>query len=273
MASNFHFDVETKLMISISARPSVFGYTLYNNMFQKFSLNYMYKPYQVTSEEQFKSVISGIRGLGISGASVSMPFKETALQYMDDLDPSVKKIKALNTIKNTQGKLVGYNTDYEGAKDLFREFEGKSVLIVGLGGVAKAVTLACLDCKMNVTISGRDPSQLSQFAAQFNVSSVPWSEINGFKATVFVNCTPVGMEPHTGSMVIQAEALGNFEVVADLVTKPPRTHLIQEAEAAKKRVIMGSDFMLHQFIHQFKIYLGIDPPIEDARMAISQLIK
>jgi len=102
---------------------------------------------------------------------------------------------------------------------------------------------------------------------------IEWERRNSFAAHVVVNCTPVGMEPNSDEMVITESAIGNFEVVADLVMKPPKSLLIQRAENAGKKVVAGTEFMLQQFLFQFKLYTGQDPLEDVAREALAQLQK
>ncbi len=95
------------LCISIAQKPGMFGTVVHNAGFKALKLNFMYKAFAINDLE---GAIKGVRALGIRGCSVSMPFKENVMQYLDSLHPSAKRAKAVNTIVNKKGCLIGYNT-------------------------------------------------------------------------------------------------------------------------------------------------------------------
>ena len=104
-----YVDRDTVLCISLAARPSNHGVRFHNWLYDKLGLNYLYKAVAPTDIAQ---AVAGIRGLGIRGAGVSMPYKQAVIPLVDELHPSAARIEAVNTIVNTDGRLVGYNTDY-----------------------------------------------------------------------------------------------------------------------------------------------------------------
>jgi len=272
MAIRFTGDKDTKFAISVSARPSIFGYTLYNNAFAHLNINMIYKPFPADSEQQLSNIISGVRGLGIVGCSVSMPYKETVMKYLDMIDPKAQQIGAINTILNKDNNLIGYNTDYEGAKTILKKYEQETLLVLGTGGVCKAVIQAAKDCGMNITVTGRSDESLLEITKKFNVASIPWTKRNEFKSHMVINCTSVGMEPNSDELVVESNSLSNFSVVGDLVMKPAKSILICEAEKKGLVVIPGPEFMLNQFLHQFKIYTGEEIPEYFARAAINNIV-
>ena len=105
-------------------------------------LNYVYKALKV---QNLGKTISSLRELNIKGCSVSMPFKERVIRYLDKLDPLVKKTGAVNTILNKNKKLIGFNTDINGAAKALEYLNIKSndtILILGAGGVSRAIIIA-----------------------------------------------------------------------------------------------------------------------------------
>jgi shikimate dehydrogenase len=268
----FSGDKDTVLVISVAARPSVFGYTLYNTAFQHMSINMIYKPFPASSEQQLANIIAGVRGLGIIGCSVSMPYKETVMKYLDVIDNQAKLIGAVNTIVNKNNVLTGFNTDYEGTKTILKPYTGKSLLILGTGGVAKAVILAGKESGMKVIITGRTDESVQALTKNFDITSIPWNDRNTYKADVLINCTSVGMEPTPDELVLDHNALSNFQVIGDLVMKPPKSILIREAEKRQIPSISGPTFMLNQFLHQFKLYTGKDAPADIASSIIQTIV-
>jgi len=258
--------------MSVATRPSVFGYTLYNSAFAHLNINMIYKPFQVTSEDQLVNVIAGIRGLGIVACSISMPYKETVMKHLDAIDSQAQKIGAINSIVNQDNFLTGYNTDYEGAKTLLEPYKGQSLLVLGTGGVSKAVILAGIDIGMKVTVCGRSEESLKSLSQKFNVSTISWPERNTYSSDVVINCTSVGMDPHAEELVLDPASITHFKVVGDLVMKPPKTILIREAENHGLKVIPGPEFMLAQFLHQFKLYTRKEVPADFARATIKTIV-
>ena len=102
---------DTILCISIAERPGSLGATIFNNAFEKLSLDYIYKPLLVKAKDLEIAVLA-IRALCIRGCGVSMPHKIEVIQYLDKVDMTAKKIGAVNTIVNNDGTLTGYNTDF-----------------------------------------------------------------------------------------------------------------------------------------------------------------
>ena len=100
--------MKNHICISISSDPGNFGKIVHNAGYKALGLNWIYIPFKVTN---LQDTIKGIRALGIRGCSVSMPFKETVIPFLDKLAPIAKKTKAVNTIVNDNGYLIGSNTD------------------------------------------------------------------------------------------------------------------------------------------------------------------
>lgn len=138
-------DRETVLCVSLAARPSNHGVRFHNWLYDKLGLNYLYKAIAPTDITQ---AVAGIRGLGIRGAGVSMPYKQDVIPLIDKLDPSAERINAVNTIVNTDGELVGYNTDYVAVASLLQSHNvdpALKVAVRGSGGMANAVVAALAD--------------------------------------------------------------------------------------------------------------------------------
>ncbi|MBR9703714.1 hypothetical protein GOV10_06750, partial [Candidatus Woesearchaeota archaeon] len=171
--------------------------------------------------------------------------------------------------------LVGYNTDYYGARKVFTEHKigtGNTMLLFGVGGVARALVLAALDEGLEVLVSARDPKKLSAFSQEFGVESLPWEERNTYKADVLMNATSVGMEPETDVLPLAREALTNFSYIGDIVIKPPRTLLLQEAEKAGIHVMGGHEFVFEQAAKQYELYTGEPAPRDIMKKALQVLL-
>ena len=237
-------------------------------------INSFYKPIRV-NELDLKDAMIGLKGLGIQGCGVSMPHKEEAIKYVDEVERNANSIGAINTIINSNGRLIGYNTDYFSAKKIFEELkiEKKNALILGNGGVAKAVVAAMQTLGIVVTICGRNKKELDIFSKKFKITTIPWEERENFRAEILINCTPIGMNPFPNQMPISKTALLKYEVVADLVASPVLTKLIKESRKLDIHNIPGYMFVLYQAVKQFELYTGRNDVEMIMRKTLSKLIK
>ena len=221
-------------------------------------------------------VIEGIRGFNIRGCGASMPWKTKIMQYLDSIDPVAQKIGAINTIVNDNGTLLGYNTDYFAAKKLFSEYgvkEQTTILLLGTGGVAKAIVTALHELNADITVCCRTEEHALDFAQQYKTKHIAWNERNTYTADVLVNATPTGMTPDDTGIVIDPAAIINFTLIADLVIKPANTKLITLAKERHKKTIPGYMFTLQQAIKQFELYTGKPAPSIVMEQAMQELLR
>ena len=254
---------DSTLCISIAARPSNFGTTLFNKAFAERGLDYIYKAMCVDPDGDLEGVIRGIRALGIRGCGVSMPFKERVIPYMDRLDVTAEKVGSVNTIVNEKGKLIGFNTDYLGVLEVLKrdcDVRGRKVLLCGLGGVALAIAHALKDLEANFYITGRDEEKLRSFIKKIPCKTYPWKDLSTARGYLLINATPIGMAPDEDSTVVSASVLNNFEVIFDVVIKPMQTKLIRLAQEKNVKTISGYQMALEQALWQFQLYTGEEMP-------------
>ncbi len=250
---------DTRLCISLSARPSNIGTRFHNYLYQKLDLDYIYKAFSTTDIEH---AVKGVRALGIRGCSVSMPFKESCIPFIDTLSDSVKAIDSVNTIVNDNGHLTAYNTDYIAVKNLIDKHlhdKALNVLIQGSGGMAKAVVAAFRDAGFQrVTVLARNQQHGQALAEKYGYD---WCAQPPTEADILVNVTPIGM---TGSAEQDQLAFSDGLVqqaaaVFDAVAFPAQTPLIRLAQQYQKPVITGAEVIALQALEQFALYTGVRP--------------
>jgi len=259
------------LCISLSARPSNNGTRFHNYLYDQLGLNWIYKAFAPTDLAQ---AIAGVRGLGIRGCAVSMPYKEDVIALVDAMDPSAKAIDSVNTIVNDGGRLTAYNTDYTAIEQLLQRNAvpaESSVLLKGAGGMAKATAAALRDAGFkDVTIiarneaAGRALADLYGFAWRADLGAGPDAT-----ADMVINVTPVGMAggPEADALSFPAETIEAAKVVFDVVALPAETPLIKAARGTGKQVITGAEVATIQALEQFVLYTGIRPTEEQVRDA------
>ncbi|WP_341940737.1 shikimate 5-dehydrogenase [Microbacterium sp. LWH10-1.2] len=248
------------LCISLSARPSNNGTRFHNFLYEELGLNWIYKAFAPTDLAQ---AIAGVRGLGIRGCAISMPYKEDVIALVDRMDASATAIDSVNTIVNDDGVLTAYNTDYSAIAQLIERNAldpASSVLLRGSGGMAKATAAAFRDAGFSrVTIIARNEQNGRALADLYGFA---WTaDAAAATADVIVNITPIGMAggAEEYSLSFTEEQIAAASVVFDVVALPADTPLVKAGRAAGKTVISGAEVATLQALEQFVLYTGIRP--------------
>jgi shikimate dehydrogenase len=229
---------------------------LHNKAFKRMGLNAVYLVFEV---EDLEEAIRGIRGLGIRGVSVTLPFKTQVLPFLDRVEAVAEKIKAVNTIANEGGRLVGYNTDWRGALEALEEkvdLKGKKILLLGAGGAARAIGFGLKKRGCQTIISNRSLDKANELAKALGFICMPLSSINKPKIDVIINATSVGMSPHHADSPVPRRFLKEGMVVMDIVYQPLKTQLLQDAEEQGCRTIDGLEMFVRQGAGQLEIWTG-----------------
>lgn len=238
-------------------------YKMYNTAFEELNLNFIYVPFVV---DDLKKAVEGVRNLGIHALGVTIPYKIEIIKYLDKLDKNARRIGAVNVVINNNGKLTGGNTDGLGAVRALKEItdiRNKKVIMLGSGGAARAIAFAIKDEGGNLTIvnrsfkSGRDLSVAAH--CRFIQLDQLGEEIN--EVDILINATTVGMSPDENNSLVPSGSLKSKPLVMDLVTNPKKTKLLKEAESAGCRTIYGQRMLFWQAVLKFKMYTGVDAPI------------
>lgn len=241
---------------------------IHNLAFQSTGFDGMYLPLLV-DPDQLEDFFRFMRELPLSGASVTIPHKQSVLQHVDAVDATAESIGAVNTLYWKNGRLLGTNTDALGiAKPLGKrgKFQDATALVVGTGGAAKAAIVALQQMGANVWISGRDRRKASRLADALGGLSTSLPEAADRRFDVMVNATPVGMWPDIEGNLFPERVPA--EIVFDLVYNPVETALLKHAAAQGKTVISGIEMFIEQAAEQFRLWTGTDAPREVMRQAV-----
>jgi 3-dehydroquinate dehydratase/shikimate dehydrogenase len=198
-------------------------------------------------------------------------------------ESAAQGIGACNTIVLSGEDRIGYNTDYRAAMEcigyglskLFEEpnpFEGRSALLLGSGGVARAIGWGLAQRRVRVAFSSRNFEAASQLAKEFGGRAVPWEERHSVQPNIMVNCTPIGMFPEMDASPFKKENLDARTLVFDTVYNPEQTLLIRNAKAAGCPVITGLSMFVRQAAYQYRLFTGLEPPIEAMTKALRRAI-
>ncbi|MDK4806155.1 MAG: shikimate 5-dehydrogenase [Novosphingobium aromaticivorans] len=257
---------DTRVCMSLSARPGNAGSRLHNWLYDRYGLDYLYKSFTTTD---LPAAVGGIRALGIRGCAISMPFKEAVIPLLDGLEASARAIDSVNTIVNDDGILTGYNTDYVAVRALVEQRMARPMPFVlrGSGGMAKAVAAALRDAGFTQgTIVARNPASGPALARATGFAWAP--ELPETGAPLLVNVTPLGMEgPQADELAFPQEQIEAATMAFDVVAQPAQTPFIAAAQAAGKPVISGAEVIVLQAVEQFALYTGIRPDDEAVALA------
>jgi shikimate dehydrogenase len=252
---------------------------MHNGAFQAMGLNYVYLAFRVPPAVLADAIV-GLRGFGMWGANITIPHKTSVLPLLDTIDGQAKRIGAVNTIVNDGGKLSGYNTDGPGFLAALRsggfEPKGEKAVVLGAGGVARAVVFALRDAGATVAIVNRSPEGAVNLARETGASVF---ELNGpglrsaiSGASLIVNATSVGMSPDADSTPLPANLLRPGLMVFDTVYRPRETMLIKSAKTAGCRVISGLGMLVEQGALAFELWTGEKAPRDIMRQAAAEAL-
>jgi len=246
---------------------------MHNRAFAYHGLNAAYLAFQVT---ELEAAIGGLRALGISGASITLPHKSRVMDYLDDIDPVAAKIGAVNTIINTDGRLIGKNSDVSGALDALQDITdpaAKKVLILGAGGAARAIGYGVRTQGARVTIANRSSKAGASLAADLEVDFLPLADVIPDHFDILINTTPVGMHPAHEVSPIPEGSLSGDMVVMDIVYNPLETRLLKAAGQAGCRTIDGLAMFVNQGVRQFEWWTGLKAPVDLMRRAAVEKLR
>ena len=250
---------DTQMCISLASFPSNFGTTLHNSLYKILGVDFIYKACRT---DDIAQAISGVRGLNIRGCSVSMPYKEVVMDYLDSLDDIAQQVGAVNTVVNESGHLKGYNTDITGALESLKTLrisKNETIWIVGAGGVSKAILYALRNNGFtNIYVSNRDSSRLNNLAKIADFKVIDWATKSDFRADVLINATPIGTDPSSNETPFAMDAVSESRAVMDVVVSPIETHFIKSARSLGKETAPGYLMSMEQARAQFQLYTGIE---------------
>jgi shikimate dehydrogenase len=230
---------------------------MHNAAFRAARLDAVYLPLPAASAADFQTFG---RAIGIAGASVTIPFKVTLFDLVDEVYAVARRIGAINTVRVVDGRWIGGNTDASGFLEPLKErvdLAGKRIAVLGAGGAARAVLVALGSGGASVRLHARNRSQAEDVAVITSADAGPWPPEPG-SWDVLVNCTPIGMFPKVDETPVPADRLTG-KYVYDLVYNPAMTRLLREAAAAGCQTIGGLEMLVAQAREQFIWWTGTKP--------------
>lgn len=255
---------------------------MHNALFGALGIDAAYLPY-APEPENFAKAIEGFKAMKFRGANVTIPYKteffnaDGSARLVDELSEISKFTGSVNTLYwkggIVGGTLCGTTTDPYGCVRNLEENgvnpTGKKIALLGNGGAAQSIAFTLVEQGNELTIVCRTKEKGDSLAGSLNkffqsckagdknfkdVQVTTFSEFESISANfdIIINATSVGMTPNVDASPITDECLHKGQVVCDIVYTPPRTKLLQMAEAKGCKVVTGEGMLVHQGLESFK---------------------
>ncbi len=246
---------------------------IHNQALQHLKLPGVYLPFRIPRGE-LEEFLKGFSNLPIRGFSVTIPHKEGALNISDGQSEEASSIGAANTLVRTMKGWSAFNTDAEAAFETLTNnlpldesgkplsLQGLPALILGAGGVARAVGHVLRRTGAEITIANRTPERAKELAKVLKAETVDWVARHSVETRLIVNCTSVGMDPNVDESPLHNSYFQPDQILFETIYTPEQTLLVKEARARGCHVITGVDMFVRQAGLQFKLFTGKDAPLE-----------
>lgn len=225
-----------------------------------------------------------VRAMNLQGINLTIPHKIACMAYLDDIDKSAQLIGAVNTVKNDNGKLIGYNTDGQGFVRAAMEegvaLSGATIVLLGAGGAAQAIAVeSALAGAKKIYVINRDEARGRALTDRINISTDCKAEYISWKGTaavpagadILINATSVGLYPDTSLPDVDMSGVHSGLTVCDVIPNPPDTPFLKEARRrGAAKTINGQGMLVHQGAIGFEIWTGQSAPLDAMKQAIKK---
>lgn len=275
----------------LSSLTGVFGYPVAENPtivmqeagFRALGLNWRYLNFEVLPDD-LAAAVQGMRAVqNFRGVNLTIPHKMAVIQYLDGVSPDAALMGAVNTVRREGDRLIGENTDGKGFLRSLREDAGvdpagKSVVVLGAGGAARAMTVElALAGARHITVVNRSPERglplvdLLNLRTPASATFVQWTPDYAVPegTDVLANTTSIGLYPNVDERPdVNYATIAPGMVVCDVIPNPPQTPFLREAAARGARTLDGLGMLVYQGAIAFKMWTGHDAPVPAMRAAL-----
>ncbi len=247
----------------------------HNELAKHLNINFTYQLNSIDSgdTEEFKSQATALFDSEIQSANVTYPFKEIAIEIANELDKSAQRVQAANTLVKKDSGIVAYNTDYSGFIQAYRNSRDQvpgRVVLVGCGGVGKAVAMSLVDLGASeLVLFDMDDKKAQALAKQLvdedllvTTASAEALESYVKLANGLVNCTPVGHYSMPGTPIPESW-IGSQDWVFDAVYTPVDTQFLLAAKEKNVSIISGFELFFYQATDAFSLFTNSKPGVSE----------
>jgi 3-dehydroquinate dehydratase / shikimate dehydrogenase len=285
MRQIYHYDDITPNTEVLGVIADPIGHSLspivHNAAMRSRKMDRVFVPFRVP-RESLEDFIGMTRQFSVRGLSVTIPHKEAVVPFCTETDRAVDHIGAANTMVIDGYDRKGFNTDAQAVLDSIYStlgrggdvdvLAGRTALILGAGGAAKAVCYALSSRNVKVVVAARKLEVAEELAQKWQGKGVKFEDRHSVQADMLVNCTPIGQHPNVNLTPFDGEALNRAMIVFDVVYNPEQTLLIKEARKKECSVITGVDMFVRQAAHQFELFHGEEAPMDLMRDVVRKAI-
>jgi shikimate dehydrogenase len=245
---------------------------MHNDLFELYGIDASYLPFRV-SKEHLESAVKGLKALGTSGFNVTIPHKTEIMMHLDKIDPLAESIGAVNTVKNENGLLTGYNTDgpgfVKGLESKAADLKSRSALIIGAGGAARAIYFSMAQAGFrHIDIYNRTFNKAVELveACPYKVDSKvleqEFAERTVGNYQLIIQTTSIGMLPKVDYTPISARNISPEAFVSDIIYNPLETKFLKDASQSGASTQNGIEMFVYQGALAFEKWTGIFPDTE-----------
>jgi 3-dehydroquinate dehydratase/shikimate dehydrogenase len=246
---------------------------IHNRAFEKLGMNAVYLPFRVPRGE-LTNFLQYFDAIPVHGYSVTIPHKEAVAKLEAPRDAAVEQTHAANTLVRTESGWRIYNTDAQAALDSLvahlpaaedgrvTPLSSRTVLLLGAGGVARAIAYALHREGANLTITNRTHERAANLAEEIGCRVIEWEGRHNILCDTLINCTSVGMFPNMDESPVHHSILKPGLLVFDTIYTPETTMLIREAQQRGCFTLTGVDMFVRQAAAQFRLFTGKEPPLQ-----------
>lgn len=253
------------------------GHTLspvmHNTALAEMGMNAVYLAFET---KDLAGCVHGMKALDIKGMSVTLPYKSAVIPLLDQVEALAGKIGAVNTIVNREGRLTGYNTDGMAAVRALEErmeLPGKTCLLVGAGGTARAIGFILRESGVRLVIANRTPDRGEALARELRCPFVLLKDAGEIRSDLLIQTTPVGMYPQEDQCILSPDILKEGTVVMDIIYNPLETKLLRMARDRGCLTINGLPMFIYQGAEQFKLWFGLEAPVRVMTRAVKEALR
>lgn len=225
-----------------------FSKSFFQDYFLQQDVQALYENVELEDISEVKKVLPN----NFSGLNVTIPYKETIIPYLDELNESASEVGAVNCIEFKEGKVIGHNTDAFGFHQSIKPFltnKHERAMIIGTGGASKAVAYVFKQLGIDVIYISRNPVGDLEFG---------YEDINEHMlraCKVVVNCTPVGTFPNVEELIdLPYDYVTDEHMFIDLIYNPAKTRFLEEAEKRGADILNGEAMLRHQALKSWEIW-------------------
>lgn len=255
---------------------------IHNAAFEQEKLNNVYVPFRIPPDDLLDTLRT-FEWLQIQGYSITIPHKEACVEYCDFPDETCKTVGAANTwYRDASHRWRASNTDYDAALATIRQglaegkgdtnLQGKAALVLGAGGVSRAITHGLIKAGCAVSITNRTNKRGEKLAQELGCRHVTWENRGAQTADILVNCTPIGMFPHMDETPFDPHWLRDGMLVFDTIYNPENTLLLKDARNHNCHVASGLEMFVRQAALQYERFTQSEAPLDCMREALRKSI-